>query len=39
MTSDQLTLFYELDEGYYNAALKRIEQAKINKAESLPIEY
>ncbi len=30
---------FELDEGYYNAALKRIEEAKINKAESLPIEY
>lgn len=32
-------LGYELDEGYYNIALQRIERAKIDKAETLPIEW
>lgn len=32
-------LGYELDANYYNIALQRIERAKIDKAETLPIEW
>lgn len=32
-------LGYELDTNYYNIALQRIERAKIDKAETLPIEW
>ena len=39
INSDRSFIGWERDEGYYNAALKRIETAKIDKAERLPIDY
>ena len=39
INSDRSFIGWERDEGYYNAAIKRIETAKITKAETLPIDY
>lgn len=39
INSDRSFIGWERDEGYYNAAVKRIETAKITKAETLPIDY
>lgn len=39
ISSDRSFIGWERDEGYYNAAIKRIETAKITKAETLPIDY
>lgn len=39
INSDRSFIGWERDEGYYNAAVKRIETAKITKTETLPIDY
>ena len=39
INSDRSFIGWERDDGYYNAAIKRIETAKITKAETLPIDY